>query len=245
MDGFDLRQEFENVIGSIIDFLPNLLAALIILILGYIIAKALANLTRRVLQRLRFDRSLHSSPAGNAIARVVESPTQLVSRIIFWLLMIGAISIAASALQIVAINDFLGAVYGYVPHIIAAILIFLIASAISVGGDQFVQRVMGRTPLSKVIMTAIPAVVMSLAVFMILSELGIAQDIVNILFAGIVGSLALGSALAFGLGGSDVARGILENASDRVRSNAPRVKNEIRQASDDAGRESQRARDKS
>lgn len=217
MERFDLTQEFENAVGNIIGFLPNLLAALLILLIGSIIASALARLTRKVLQRLRFDRVIHSSTAGTMVSRVIESPSYFTGRVVFWLIMIGTISLAVTALNLPVLNNLLGAVYGYIPNIIAAVIIFLIASTISAGGARFVQRVMGNTAISRLVSTAVPAIIMSLAVFMILNQLGIATDIVNILFTAVVGAIALGLALAFGLGGRDAARGLLEQAADSAR----------------------------
>lgn len=236
MERFDLTQEFENVVGNIIGFLPNVLAALLILIIGSIVASALARLTRKVLQRLRFDRVIHSSAAGSMVSRVIESPSYFTGRIVFWLIMIGTISLAVAALNLPILNDLLGAVYSYIPNIIAAVIIFLIASAISAGEARFVQRVMGNTAMSRIVSTAIPAVTMSLAIFMILNQLGIATDIVNILFTGIVGAVALGLALAFGLGGRDVARGLLEQAADNARAKQDSIKEQVSQAAQNARR---------
>jgi hypothetical protein len=240
MNDFDIEQSFENILNRIIEFLPNLLGAIAILIIGYMIAKLLEKVTRKTLNRARFDRAIHNSSAGNTISRVIESPSKLGGRVAFWLVFIGTISLAVSALNLPVLNDLLNSVYSYVPNVIAAVVIFLVASAISAGAAKFVMRVMGRTPLAKLIATAIPAIAMSLAVFMILNQLGIARDIVNILFTAIVGAIALGLALAFGLGGRDVARELLEQAADSARSNKDRVKDEMSQAADNTKREANR-----
>ena len=236
MERFDLTQELEDVVGNIIAFLPNLVGALLILLVGGIIASVLAKLTQRVLKRLRFDRAVHSSPAGTTVSRVVESPSYFTGRFVFWLVMIGAISLAVAALNLPILNDLLAGIYSYVPNILAAVLIFLVASAISAGAAAFISRVMGRTALAKVVAAAVPAVTMSIAVFMILNQLGIAKDIVNILFTAIVGAVALGLALAFGLGGRDVARGLLEQAVDTARARKDSVKQEVSEAAENARR---------
>lgn len=236
MERFDLTQELENVVGSIIAFLPNLLAALLILLVGGIIASVLAKLTQRILKRMRFDRAIHSSPAGTAVSRVVESPSYFTGRVVFWLVMIGAISLAVAALNLPILNDLLAGIYSYVPNILAAVLIFLVASAVSAGAAAFVTRVLGRSALARIVATVIPAVTMSVAIFMILNQLGIAKDIVNILFTAIVGAMALGLALAFGLGGKDVARGLLEQAVDTARAHKDDVKQEVGEAAQNARR---------
>lgn len=240
MERFDLTQEFENAVGNIIGFLPNILAALLILLIGSIVASLLARLVRKALQRLRFDRVIHSSAAGTMVSRVIESPSYFTARVVFWLIMIGTISLTITALNLPVLNELLGTVYGYVPNIIAAVIIFLLASAISAGAARFAQRIMGGSAMSRMVSTAIPAVTMSLAVFMILNQLGIATDIVNILFTAIVGALALGLALAFGLGGRDVAKSLLEQAADNAQAKQNAMKEQGDQATESTLRSTKR-----
>jgi hypothetical protein len=75
-----------------------------------------------------------------------------------------------------------------------------------------VAKVLGDTPTGKVVATVVPAIVMVIAMFMILEQLQIAPEIVRIAFAATMGALALGLALAFGLGGRSVAERMLEDA---------------------------------
>jgi hypothetical protein len=230
MERFDIRDELENVVGTIIDFLPNILAAIVILIIGALVAALIRTLVRKALQQLRFDRAIHGSSAGKYVSRLVDSPSRFIGRVVYWLIMIGVISLAVGALNLPLLNDLLAGIYGYVPNVIAAVLIFLVASAVSAGAAAFIQRVMGKTAIARLVSTAVPAITMSLAVFMILNQLNIATDIVNILFTAMVGSVALGLALAFGLGGRDVARDLLEQAADNVRSNKDVVKDNVKSA---------------
>lgn len=231
MDGFNAGQAFESGLRKIVDFLPQLLAAILILIVGYIVAKILEKLTRTVLRKIRFERAVTSSAAGKYIAHVIESPSRFVGRVAYWIVMLGAISLAVSALNLPLLNNFVSAIYGYLPNVIAAIIIFLVASAISAGVDAFVLRILGKgSPVARILMVAIPAITMSIAIFMILNQLGIARDIVNITYAAIMFALSLGSALAFGLGGRDVAADLLGRAVDAARSQSDTVKAEARRA---------------
>lgn len=236
MESINLRDDFENILSSIINFLPNLLAAILILIIGALIATAIGALVRKALQKVRFDRAVLRSPAGGMVSRVVDSPSSFSGKVVYWLIVLGAISMAVAALNLPLLNDLLAAVYSYVPNIIAAVLIFLVATTVSTAAVAFVQRVMGKTPIARLISTALPALVMSLAVFMILNQLGIATDIVNILFTAIVGSVALGLALAFGLGGRDVAREMLEQAAGNVRAKKDDMKEQVRTSTERARR---------
>lgn len=239
MNTVDYRAEFANIWRRILDFIPDLVAAIIILIIGYLIALIVRGVVRRGLRVLRFDRALNGSPAGPWIARVVESPSDFVAKVGFWLVMIGAISLAIAALHLPLLNNLLNGIYGYVPNVIAAVLILIVASVVSTAAVGLVHRLMSRTAFARLLTASIPAIVMSLATFMILNQLDIAKDIVNILFTAIVGSAALGLALAFGLGGRDVARGILEQASETARSRSDQVKDEVSSAANRARRSAQ------
>lgn len=212
MSSFDLGQSIENGLTKLFEYLPQVIGAVFLLLIGYVAAKIVQRVTRRALTKLRFDHTITSSPAGSTIHRVIDRPTRFVSKVAFWLVWLGFISFAVSALNVPAVTLFVAGIYSYVPDVIAALAIFLVASTISAGSSRFIKRVLGNTPTSNVLRTVTPSIVMSIAVFMILNQLGIAKDIVNITYVAIMGSLSLGLALSFGLGGRDLAGRILEDA---------------------------------
>src|SRR5699024_8583926 len=112
-------------------------------------------------------------------------------------------------------------------NVIAAVLIFLVAGAIAAGVSTLVARTMGDTALGKIVATAAPILVMTIATFMILDQLKIAESIVTITYAGLIGAVALGSALAFGLGGREVARELLQGAYDKGRENKEQFQRDL------------------
>lgn len=244
MNDFNIEESFRNVVNSVVEFLPELLGAIVLIVIGYFVGLLIKMIIAKLLRQVRFDRALHSSPAGNYIARLVDSPSRFIGKIGFWLVFLGFISMAVAVLDIPALNDFMAAIYSYIPHVIAAVVIFLVASAVSVAAVAFVRRVMGRTTLAKVIASVIPSLVMSIAVFMILDELMIAENIVTITYTALIGAVALGLALAFGIGGRDVAARLLEQAYDAGRNNAGRAKNEVKQASQNTKRQASQASDR-
>jgi uncharacterized membrane protein len=115
-------------------------------------------------------------------------------------------------LQIPALTTFMNQVLAYLPNIIAAILIFVVAALIAGAIAGAITRVMGDTPTGKIAAAVLPALVMVIALFMILQQLQIAPTIVEIAFAATMGAVALGLALAFGLGGRPIAQQMLEDA---------------------------------
>ena len=137
--------------------------------------------------------------------RAVPSPSNLLGSLTFWAVFLGALSIAVDVLGIAALEDLVHAVWAYIPNILAALLIFVVAGAVAGGLAALVDRTMGDTPTGGIVKVVAPVLVMAIATFMILDQLKIANNIVVITYAALMGAIALGLALAFGLGGRDVA----------------------------------------
>jgi hypothetical protein len=223
-------------------WLPSLVGALVILVIGYIVAKVVSNLLARVLRRAGLDREMLQGRVGTWVGKVTSSPSGLIGAIAFWAILLGAISLAATALGIDALTAFISSVYAYIPNVIAALLIFLVASAVAAGIAALVTRTMGDTPTGKVLATVAPGIVMAIAVFMILQQLHIAETIVVITYASLLGSFALAAALAFGLGGRDVAARMLEGAYVKGQQSTEQMRRDLAVGRERAQHDIQRAK---
>ena len=219
--------KFKNGFEGLFDFLPNLIGFLAVLVIGYFVAKILANLIARLLHRAGADRALTQGQGGSYVAKVTRSPSRFLGRAAFWALMLGVLALAVSVLGIEALTNFVGAIFAYLPNLIAALLIFLVAGAVATGLAALVTRTMGETPTGKVLATVVPGVVMAIAIFMILNQLKIAPTIVTITYGALVGALALAAALAFGLGGRDVAARMLEGAYAKGQASREQVRSDL------------------
>ena len=241
---FSIQTSIDHGFSVFFAWVPRLAGALVVLLLGYLVAKLVAKLLWRGLQRAGLDRTLHSGQGGNFVQKVTSSPSQLIGRLAFWAIFLGAVSLAASVLGIAALTAFVGAIWAYIPNVFAALAIFLVAGAISAGVAGLVSRTMGETPLGKIVATAVPIVVMSIAVFMILEQLKIATQIVTITYAALWFAIALGTALAFGLGGREVAARMLEGAYESGQRNKEQFRRDLNQGMQRASTEVDRAKEK-
>jgi hypothetical protein len=205
----------DRTADKIVSGLPAFLGALAVLIIGYLVAKTLQTAVHKFLTSIHLDKRLYTGHGGSAIRRAIHSPTAFISRLVYWVVFLFGLSIAISVLGIPVLVDFVRAIYGYLPNVLAALLIFLVASALSAGIATIVMNILGDTPLAKTVAAAGPVIIMGIAIFMILNQLRIAPQIVTITYAGIIGSVALATALAFGLGGRDVAAKILGAAYEQ------------------------------
>lgn len=210
----DIGNSAQRAFDSFFEFLPNLLGFLLLLVIGYIVAKIVAGTVSKVLEKMGLDKKLHESEGRKYVDAILPGakPSNGIAMLVFWLIFAFFILAAISALKIPAVTDFMNQVLAYLPNVIVAILIFVVAALISGAVAAAAANFMGDTPTGKIVGTVAPALVMVIALFMILDQLKIAEQIVSIAFAATMGALALGLALAFGLGGRDVARRMLEDA---------------------------------
>ena len=241
--GDSLQQGLDSFFG----FLPNILGFLVILLIGYVIARIARKAIATILQKVGIDRALHSSDAGQYVERVSPgaSPANLIGAVAFWFIFLFAISAAIGALKIPALSDFIAQVQAFLPNIIVAALIFVVAAALAgvVGGAA--HKLMGDTPTGKVVRAVIPGLILAIGTFMVLDQLQIAPQIVTITYAALLGMLALAGALAFGLGGREVAAELLRGAYESGQQNKDQVQRDLQQrqaARRAAGRPPQRSR---
>lgn len=204
-----------NFVAQIVDGLPRFLGALAIIFIGYLIAKAVAAAVHNLLGRAQLNQRVHAGTGGNFIQKAIPNPMGLIATVVYWVIFFFAISIAVSVLGIPVLVQFVEGIYDYLPNVLAALLIFLVAGSVSGAVAGLIATSMGDTPTGKIVGTAAPVVIMSIASFMILSQLKIAPAIVNTAFAVLLGSAGLGMALAFGLGGRDVASKMLSDLYEK------------------------------
>ena len=209
--------KLRNGFDAFFNFIPNLAAFLVILIIGFFVAKLLAAAIRRLLGRTRVDETLIRGRGGRYLAKATTSPSNLLARIVFWVIMLGVIALAFGALGIPEVTAVVAAIFAYIPNVIAALLIFIVAAVIAGGIGALVSRTLGDTATGRMIATVAPGLVMAIAVFMILNQLHIAPTIVTITYAALLGTFALAAALAFGLGGREVASRMWEDAYGKAQ----------------------------
>jgi hypothetical protein len=240
-----VRDSLANGLTTVVEFLPKLVGFLIILLIGYIVARAVKGVVTKLLQKVGLDKALHSGQTGHYVERVSPgaSPSKLIGTIAFWFIFLAAISIAVSATGVPALTQFLAAIYAYLPNVVAALIIFVVAGLIATAVGALVAKTMGDTPTGKVVGTVVPVIVMAIAAFMILDQLEIAPQIVTITYAALMGSLGLGLALAFGLGGREAAAQLIGTAADKGQEQTQQIKDDEQTGKERGQQQAERAKD--
>ena len=242
--GFDILSSLQSAFTTFLSYVPQVIGALLVLIIGYIIARLIRAGISRLLRKVRVDEKLTHGQGGEYVARFSPQgrPSQLVGLVVQYVLMVFVIVSAIGTLNIPAVTGFMNQVLAYLPNVIAALLIFLIAAAIAAAVGGLVHRTMGDTPTGRVARSAAPTLVMAIAVFMILNQLGIATVIVTATYIALIGAVALGSALAFGLGGRDAAADLINSGYRKAQEQSEQVRDDMATGRERAQADAQRAR---
>ena len=208
-----LLQPLQDALSMLFSFLPQLVGAIVILIIGYIVAKILQAIVGRVLQSIGFDGWMEKGGIKQFFDRAQTSytPASILGRLVFWFVFIVALTMAADALGIPQVSAVLGQLIAFIPSIIAAILILILAALLANFISGIVRGATGSGLLASVARYAI----IVYAVFAALTELGIAVQLTANTFLILLGGVALAAAIAFGLGGREVAADVLQKAYNR------------------------------
>jgi hypothetical protein len=218
-----VTEALQNFIG----FLPALVGALLVLILGWIIAGFLATLIEKALRTIGFERAAQSTGIDGFIQQAGSewSASRIVAEIVKWFIRLVAIQAAASILGLTQISDIINAILLWLPNLIVAIAIIVVGALIA----RFVAGlVRGATSemgfASPDLMAAIARyAIIAFAVIAAVDQLGIAETVVNTVFTAIIAAVAAAFAIAFGLGGRDVAAQITQRWYTRGQEASQRV----------------------
>ncbi len=242
----EVSNSIQQGLNTFFNFLPRLIGFLLILLIGYVIAKVVKKAVAALLNKIGLDKQTHTGAVGDYVDRVNPnfSPANLIGAIAFWFIFLGAISIAVSQLGIPALENFVAAIVAYLPNVVAAIIIFVVAGLIAAAVGGLVARTMGDTPTGKIVGTVVPVLVMGIATFMILQQLQIAPAIVQITYTALLGATALALALAFGLGGRPVAERMLNDAYAKGQEQRGQVKADLQKGKAQAQSDAQTAKSK-
>src|ERR671914_753699 len=206
-------ESLRNALDVFLAYIPQLIGAIVILIVGYLVARALQAVVSRVLQAVGFDNWMEPGGIKQFFdrAQTRETPATVLGRLVFWFVFIIAITMAADALGIRQVSEVLAQLIAYIPSIIAAILILVLAALLANFLAGIVRGATGSELLSNIARYAI----IIYAAFAAITELGIAVQLTAPTFLIVLGAAALAAAIAFGFGAQGVARDIVEKAYDR------------------------------
>ena len=207
------RQAFENLVRMVADFLPRLIVMLAIVVVGWIIAFLLKSIFRSVMRWVKLDRLSEESGASHVLQKAaLPALTELLSRSLFWLSWLAFMLVGVSVLGISGLQDQISRFFLFLPQVFVALLILLVGmlAANFFSRAALLAAVNAGYPSPRMLSGTIRLVIVAMAISMALEQVGLATHTVLMAFSIVFGALMLGLAIAFGLGGRDLAKGVLE-----------------------------------
>ncbi len=198
-------------------FLPNLIVGILILLIGIVIASFVKQLVIKVLEALHVDNYLKQYPIAPGDAGF--SWVEILAEIVRWFVIVLFLILMADVWQLPQFAVLLNTFLFYLPNVFVAAVIAIVglvfaklASDVTDASTKGISKDVSRT-VSSTVRIAITIFVI-LAVF---NQLGVAQDLVRILFTGFVAMFALAGGIAFGLGGKDFAKSLLDKLQRKIK----------------------------
>ena len=208
-----------QMLTKIMAYLPTLLGALIILIVGWLVAKAIRRIVDWVLKTVRFDMLADKAGISETLRKgdLKISAREVLSGIVYWLIIIMVLVMAVDALGLPKASDVLASLFAYIPKVIAALLVLVVAMFLASFVSGIVRIAAGNANLPKpeILAGVCRWAIIVFAVTIALGELGIGTLLVTATFNIILGGICLALALAFGLGGKDAAARYLEQLREK------------------------------
>lgn len=203
----DLLDRLRLGADQLLAWLPAVLVAILIMALGYFVAKQIERWVDRTLKRLDFNRVAEAGGLREAVDRTASGldPVHAVGKLLFWLVMLIVILLASAALGLDSINRMFGIMLGFIPTLIAAIVIVILGMVVGEFVRGLILASAGGVEGVPILANVAKASVIVIAVFMALQQLGVAEELITAAFTLVVGAVALGVGLAFGLGNTALA----------------------------------------
>lgn len=238
MDQF--RSGLGDAWASIATFLPKLVGFLLILIIGYFIAKAIAKLVDGVLERIGFDRMVERGGIGGALESSRFDASDILGKIVFYVLFLFVLQLAFGVFGPNPVSELIKGLVAYLPNVFVAIVIIVIGSAIAAAVKEIVEASLGGLSYGRGLAFAASALILGVAFFAALDQLNVAPNIVNGLFYALLAIIVGSAVVAIGGGGIKTMSRYWERAAQRAETETSNVKQETHGAKD---RVQQRARE--
>jgi hypothetical protein len=202
-----VEQSSTRILSGIANFLPGVLALLVILLVTFIVALIVRTVLRRFLRRVNFDEVLHRW----GFSEVAEwspqnSPSRMAVRIVNWCIILIGLLVGINALDAALTSMLVVRLFDYIPHVLAAAVILAVGTyaARFLARSVLISAVNFKIQSARLVSLGVKWMVMVVAAAMALEQLGIGGQIVTLSFAILFGGIVLALSLAVGLGSKDM-----------------------------------------
>jgi hypothetical protein len=216
----ELSQALHELARGFAHYLPRLIVMLILAFVGWVIAYAVKVVVRGILQLVKFDKFSENTGASQLLSKAaLPTAAEVLSRFVFWVTWLGFILLGVSVLGILGLQEQVGRFFVFLPRLFVAmfILFFGLLAASFFSRAALLAAVNANMPSARIVSMAVRTVIVVFVFSVVFEELGIAEQTMLVAFGIAFGALMLGLAIAFGIGGRDLAQRFLEEKFIRGR----------------------------
>jgi hypothetical protein len=209
----ELSQALHEMVRDFAHFLPRVIVMLILALVGWVIAYAVKVVLRSLLRLVKFDKLSENAGASQLLSKAaLPSATEMLSRFVFWVAWLGFILLGVSVLGILGLQEQVARFFLFLPRLFVALLIlfFGLLAASFFSRAALLAAVNANMPSPRVLSLAVRSIIVVFVLSVVFEELGLAEQTMLVAFGLAFGALMLGLAIAFGIGGRDLARRFLE-----------------------------------
>ena len=217
-----LSLSFKNLWLGVVGFVPNLVVAIVIVLLGWGIGSLLSRVVSQIIKAIKIDEALRRAGVEDFLNKggINLNSGSFLGGLVRWFVILVFLIGAFEILQLSQVTMFLRDIINYLPQVIVAVLILIAAGLVA---DAMKKVVLSSAMSAEVssagfLATVTKWVIWIFAILVALSQLGIATGFVQTIFTGLVVALSLGLGLAFGLGGQEAASRVIEKMSKEMSS---------------------------
>jgi hypothetical protein len=215
-----------DAFSSFATFLPKLIGFLLILVIGYFIAKAISKIVDKVLEKVGFDKAVEKGGVGKALEKSQYDASSILGRIVFYALFLFVLQLAFGVFGPNPISELITGIIAYLPNVFVAILIVVIGAAIAAAFKEVIEASLGGLSYGKALAMAVSVMILSIAIFAALDQLNIAENIVTGLFYAALAIIVGSSIVAVGGGGIKTMSKYWERASLKAEQESSNLKQE-------------------
>lgn len=217
-----LSQSFQNIFTGVVGFIPNLVVAVVIFIVGWLVGVGLGRVVTQIVNSLRVDQALKSTGIESVLSRAGYelSAGKFLGFLVEWFFIIVFLVASLDVLHLTTVNLFISEiVLGYLPQVIVAVLILLVAAVVAEAAERVVTGSAKAASLHAAgfIGKVARYSIWIFAILAALAQLNVATAFVQTLFTGIVIATSLAVGLAFGLGGQASAARYLDHLHSEIK----------------------------
>jgi hypothetical protein len=209
----ELVQAVHELARGFAHYLPRLVAMLILAFVGWVIAYAVKVTLRSILQLIKFDKLSENTGASQLLSRAaLPTATEMVSRFVFWVTWLGFIMLGVSVLGILGLQEQISRVFLFLPRLFVAmfVLFFGLLAASFFSRAALLAAVNANMPSARIVSLAVRSIIIVFVFSIVFEELGLAEQTMLVAFGIAFGALMFGLAIAFGVGGRNLAQRFLE-----------------------------------